>query len=118
MVVGRDLVLASACFRETRFSTTIDLLLRAAIEGALESGDELEQRIACLGLEARGDRWAIDWLESIAAKAGTPARSVAVEALGNLRSHRSVPLLESAAEDQDPTVARAAADALARIKAS
>jgi hypothetical protein len=118
MTVGRDLVLASACFRETRFSTNIDLVLRAAVEGALESGDELEQRIACLGLEARGDRWAVDWLESVAAEPGNPARSVAVESLGNLRSHRSVPVLENAAEDLDPMVARAATAALARIKAS
>jgi len=76
-----------------------------------------DQRVACLSLEARGDRWAIDWLEDVAGRSGSAARTVALEALGNLRSRRSVTVLESAAEDRDPTVAKAAFDALTRIKA-
>ncbi len=113
----RDLVLASECFRECKPSTTVDLALRAGVERALASASELEQRIACMSLEARGDRWAVDWLEDIAGRTGSAARAVALEALGNLRSRRSVSVLEAAAEDQNPTVAKAAFDALTRIKA-
>ena len=116
-LVERDLVLAASSFRECRPSMTVDLALRAGIERALASTSELDQRVACLSLEARGDRWAIDWLEDVAGRSGSAARTVALEALGNLRSRRSVTVLESAAEDRDPTVAKAAFDALTRIKA-
>jgi hypothetical protein len=115
-LVERDLVLAASSFRECRPSMTVDLALRAGVERALASTSELEQRVACLSLEARGDRWAINWLEEVAGRSGSAARTVALEALGNLRSRRSVAVLESAAEDRDPTVAKAAFDALTRIK--
>lgn len=115
-LVERDLVLAASSFRECRPSMTVDLALRAGVERALASTTELDQRVACLSLEARGDRWAVDWLEDVAGRSGSPARTVALEALGNLRSRRSVAVLESAAEDRDPTVAKAAFDALTRIK--
>jgi hypothetical protein len=116
-LVERDLVLAAESFRECRPSMTVDLALRAGVERALASTSELDQRVACLSLEARGDRWAVDWLEDVAGRSGSAARTVALEALGTLRSRRSVSVLESAAEDQDPTVAKAAFDALTRIKA-
>lgn len=116
-LVERDLVLAALSFRECRPSMTVDLALRAGVERALASTSELDQRVACLSLEARGDRWAVDWLEDVAGRSGSAARAVALEALGNLRSRRSVNVLESAAEDRDPTVAKAAFDALTRIKA-
>jgi hypothetical protein len=116
-LVDRDLVLACGSFRESRPSTTVDLALRAAIERGLSAPAELDQRVACLALEARADRWAVDWLEEVASRAGSAPRAVAVEALGNLRSRRSVAVLETAAEDRDPVVAKAAFDALSRIKA-
>jgi hypothetical protein len=115
-LVDRDLVLASACFGEASPSMAVDLALRAGVERALSSTSPLEQRVACLSLEARGDRWAIDWLEDVASRAGSEARAIALECLGNLRSRRSVSVLESAAEDRDPVVAKAAFDALTRIK--
>jgi hypothetical protein len=115
-LVDRDLVLASACFGEARPTMSVDLALRAGVERALGSTSALEQRVACLSLEARGDRWAIDWLEEVAGRAGNEARAIALECLGNLRSRRSVSVLESAAEDRDPVVAKAAFDALTRIK--
>jgi hypothetical protein len=115
-LVDRDLVLACGSFRESRPSTTVDLALRAAIERGLNAPAELDQRVACLALEARADRWAVDWLEEVASRAGSAPRAVAVEALGNLRSRRSVAVLETAAEDRDPVVAKAAFDALTRIK--
>ncbi len=117
-LVDRDLVLASVCYRECRPSMTVDLALRAGVERGLSSVSELDQRVACLSLEARADRWAIDWLEDIASRSESLARAVALEALGNLRSRRSVSVLESAAEDRDPAVAKAAFDALTRIKTS
>jgi hypothetical protein len=115
-LVERDLVLAAASFRECGPSMSVDLALRAGVERALASTSELDQRVGCLGLEARGDRWAVDWLEDVAGRSGSAARAVALEALGNLRSRRSVAVLESAAEDHNPTVAKAAFDALTRIK--
>ncbi len=116
-LVERDLVLAASSFRECRPSMSVDLALRAGVERGLASTSELDQQVACLSLEARGDRWAVDWLEEVAGRSGSAARPVALEALGNLRSRRSVSVLESAAEDHDPTVAKAAFDALTRIKA-
>jgi hypothetical protein len=116
-LVERDLVLAASSFRECRPSMTVDLALRAGVERTLASTSELDQRVACLSLEARGDRWAVDWLEDVAGRSGSAARTVALEALGNLRSRRSVSVLESAAEDRDPNIAKAAFDALTRIKA-
>lgn len=117
-LVGRDLVLASQCFRESRPSTTVDLLLRAAVERELDDGDELQAAVAVLSLEGRADAWAIDWLEQLATEPGSPVRVLALEALGNLRSVSSVSVLETAAEASDLQVVRAAMDALARIKAS
>ena len=117
-LVGRDLVLASQCFREARTSTTVDLMLRAAVERELDDGDELQAAVAVLSLEARADAWATDWLEQLATESGSPVRVLALEALGNLRSVASVPVLETAAEASDLQVVRAAMDALARIQAS
>ena len=117
-LVGRDLVLASQCFRESRTSTTVDLMLRAAVERELDDGDELQAAVAVLSLEARADGWATDWLEQLATESGSPVRVLALEALGNLRSVASVPVLETAVEASDLQVVRAAMDALARIKAS
>lgn len=116
-LVGRDLVLASRCFRETRPSTNVDLLLRAAAEREMDDGDELQAAVAVLSLEARADPWAIDWLEQLATEPGSTVRVLALEALGNLHSMESVPVLETAAEASDLQVVRAAMDALARIKA-
>ena len=117
-LVGRDLVLASQCFPESRTSTTLDLMLRAAVERELDDGDELQAAVAVLSLEARADGWAIDWLEQLATEPGSPVRVLALEALGNLRSLGSVPVLETAVEASDLQVVRAAMDALARIKVS
>ncbi len=116
-LVERDLVLACACFRETSPSKPVDLMLRAALEQGLLSGDAMAARIACLGLEARADAWAVDRLERLAGDPGD-ARALALEALGNLRSVRSVRVLESAVEASDTNVANAAMDALARIQVS
>ena len=116
-LIERDLVLACACFHETRPSKTVDFMLRAAVEQGLLGGDAMAARIACLGLEARGDAWAVDMLERLACDPGD-ARALALEALGNLRSVRSVPVLESAVEASDTNVANAAMDALARIQVS
>ncbi len=74
-------------------------------------------RTACPGLEARADAWAVEKLEPLACDPGR-ARALALEALGNLRSVRSVPVLESAVEASDTHVANAAMDALARIQVS
>jgi hypothetical protein len=117
-LVGRDLVLASQCFREAPASTTVDLMLRAAVEREIDDGDELRGAVAVLSLEARADRWATDWLEQLATESGNSVRVLALEALGNLRSVESVPVLETATEASDLQVVRAAMDALARIKAS
>ena len=117
-LVGRDLVLASQCFPESRTSTTLDLMLGAAVERELDDGDELQAAVAVLSLEARADGWAIDWLEQLATEPGSLVRVFALEALGNLRSLGSVSVLETAVEASDLQVVRAAMDALARIKVS
>ena len=93
-------------------------MLRAAIERELDDGDELQTAVAVLSLEARADGWAIGRLEQLATEPGSTARVLALEALGNLRSIESVPVLETAAEASDLQVAKAAMDALARIKVS
>ena len=117
-LVDRDLVLASECFRESRPSTTVDLMLRAAVERALQDEDDVSSsKIACLSLEARGDGWAVEMLERIASEPSA-GRALALEALGKLRSVRSLEVLESAVEASDTNVAKAAMDALARIKVS
>jgi hypothetical protein len=119
-LVGRDLVLASRCFRETRPATNVDSMLRAAVEREINGGDELQAAVAVLSLEARADGWAIDYLEHLATEPGRSVRVrvLALEALGNLCSIDSVPVLETAAEASDLHVVRAAMDALARIKVS
>ena len=78
----------------------------------------LLQRVGCLCLEARGDRWAVAVLERIAADPAFSSRVQALEALGSLQSHRSLPLLMAAAKEKDPDVSRAALEALNRMKAS
>ena len=117
-LVERDLVLAARCYPECRVSTSLDLVLRAAVERELSSADELRAKVACMALEARGDDWSVEWLEQMASAAESPARAVALAALGNLRSARSLEVLESAAREDDPRIARAALDAMARIKVS
>ena len=92
-------------------------MLRSALGQGVRSGDAMAARIACLGIEARGDAWAVDLLERLACEP-VDARALALEALGNLCSIRSVPVLESAVEASDTNVANAAMDALARIQAS
>ena len=116
-LVEKDLALACACFRETRPSTAVDRKLRAALERSVQSTDAMTVLIACLGLEARADAWAVERLEQLACDPGD-GRALALEALGNLRSVRSVPVLESAVEASDTNVANAAMDALARIQVS
>ena len=116
-LIDKDLVLACACYHETHRSAVVDRMLRAALERNVQSSDPMAAIIACLGLEARGDTWAVDMLERLARDPGD-ARALALEALGNLRSIRSVPVLESAVEASDADVANAAMDALARIQVS
>ena len=116
-LAGRDLVLASECFREAPPSKTADLLLRAEVERLLEDGESASMKLACLSLEARGDAFAVETLEKIASEP-CAGRALALEALGNLRSVRSLEVLESAVEASDTSVSKAAMDALARIKAS
>lgn len=116
-LVGRDLVLASRCFRQAGSSTTVDLMLRAAVERELDDDGELSGAIGVMSLEARADPWAVDWLEELATESGSAVRALALQALGNLRSLDSVPVLETATEASDPEVVRAAMDALARIQA-
>jgi hypothetical protein len=117
-LIERDLLLASECYREANSGEEVDDALRAAIHHSVTSEDPLLQRVGCLSLEARGDRWAIGVLEQVASKQTAPARTQALEALGKLRSHRSLPLLQAAAQEEDPNVAQAALAALNRIKAS
>jgi hypothetical protein len=117
-LIERDLLLASECYREANSKTAVDDLLRAAIQHALRPGNELLQRVGCLCLEARGDRWAVAVLERVAADPDFSSRVQALEALGSLQSHRSLPLLMAAAKEKDPEVSRAALEALNRMKAS
>jgi hypothetical protein len=117
-LIERDLLLASECYREASNKEAVDDALRAAIQHSITSTDSLLQNVGCLSLEARGDRWAIGILEQIAANPHTAARTMALEALGKLRSHRSLPLLKAAAQEDDPSVAQAALDALNRLKVS
>ncbi len=117
-LIERDLLLASRCYREASSKTAVDDLLRAAIQHALRQGNVLLQRVGCLCLEARGDRWAVAVLERIAADPAFASRVQALEALGSLQSYRSLPLLMAAAKEEDPDVSRAALEALNRMKAS
>ena len=117
-ILDRDLVLASECFREAGQPTAADRPLQEAVQTALAREDERTQAVGCLSLEARGDRWAVGMLETVAADPRFSGRALAVEALGTLRSHHSVPLLKAAALEQNSVLARAALDALSRIKAS
>jgi hypothetical protein len=117
-LLKRDLVLAAECFREARSAESATATLQAAIQRSLGSSGEVHQRIGCLCLEAVGDAWSVKLLEKVAGDGKLASRVQALVALGSLRSYRSVPLLQSAAKETDPDVARAAQDALARIKAS
>lgn len=117
-LLDRDLVLASECCREARYADRATARLQSEIQRALASTGEIQQQIGCLSLEALGDAWAVKLLEGAASDGEFPSRALALSALGSLRSYGSVPLLQSAAKEKDPDVARAAQDALARIKAS
>jgi len=117
-LLERDIVLASECYHEGGSPATMTEPLRAAIQRALDSSGEIHQRIGCLCLEATGDAWSIELLEQAAGDGELPARVQALIALGSLRSHRSIPLIQAAASERDPNVARAAQDALMRIRAS
>jgi HEAT repeat protein len=117
-LLDRDLVLASECYREARYAHRATASLQPEIQRALASTGEIQQQIGCLSLEALGDAWAVKLLERAASDGEFPSRALALSALGSLRSYGSVPLLQSAAKEKDPDVARAAQDALARIKAS
>ncbi len=57
-------------------------------------------------------------VEQAAGDGELASRVQALIALGNLRSHRSLPLIQAAASERDPNVAQAAQDALIRIRAS
>jgi len=116
-LLERDLVLASQCYHEAP-SRDVTEPLRSAIQRSLGSSGEIHQRIGCFSLEAAGDSWAVDLLERAAGDDQLAPRVQALIALGNLRSFRSLPLLEAAAKEPDPDVARAAQDALMRIRAS
>lgn len=117
-LMDRDLVLASECYHEARSVESVTEPLRASIQRSLASAGEIHQRIACLCLEAAGDSWAVELLEQAAGDGELASRVQALLALGNLRSHRSIPLIQAAASERDQNVARAAQDALLRIRAS
>ena len=117
-LLERDLVLASECYREALSADSAAASLHGAIERSLGSDGAIHQRIGCLCLESLGGSWAVGLLERAAADEALASRVQALIGLGNLRSYSSVPLLQSAAKESDPDVARAAQDALARIKAS
>jgi hypothetical protein len=117
-IIERDLLLGAECYREANNPEAVDDTLRAAIQHSVTSQDPLLQNVGCLALEARGDRWAVGFLERIAADSGASARTQALESLGKLGSLRSLPLLQAAAREDDPHVSHAALDALSRIKAS
>ena len=116
-LLERDLVLASECYREACSADSAAAGLHDAIERSLGSGGEIHQRIGCLCLESLGDSWSVRLLEQAAADETLASRVQALDALGSLRSYSSVPLLQATAKEPDPDVARAAQDALARIKA-
>ncbi len=116
-LLERDLVLASECHREARSAGSAAPDLHQAIERSLGSGGEIHQHIGCLCLESLGDAWAVKLLERAAADETLAPRVQALVALGTSRSYSSFPLLQAAAKESDPDVARAAQDALARIKA-
>ena len=115
-LIDRDLLLAAECYREGGSTASVSEALRSAIGESLSREDPLLQRVGCLSLEAVGDRRAIGVLEQIASNPASPARPQALEGLGKLRSNRSLPLLKAAVLEKDPVVARAALDALGRIK--
>jgi hypothetical protein len=115
-LIERDVLLAAECCREAGTETAVDESLRVAIQGYMRSADPLLQCVGCLALEARGDSWSVGVLERVAANVSSPARPQALEALGELRSRRSIPLLKAAVLEKDPVIARAALDALGRIK--
>ena len=117
-LAGRDLLLASRCFRESRKASGVARPLRARVEKDLSSSEALGQRVAALCLEAIGDSWAIGHLEAAASDAGSSARKLALSALGTLHSARSVSVLKAASTDDNPDVAQTARQALARLKVS
>jgi HEAT repeat protein len=92
--------------------------LKRAIQHAITQKEPLLQKVGCVSLEARADRWAVGVLERLAVDSSFSSRSQALEALGHLQSTRSLPLLQAAAKEDDPGISRAALDALRRIKAS
>jgi hypothetical protein len=114
----RDIVLASQSVREARGARNVLNVLHESISRTLGSGESIQERVAVLALESLADPKAISMLEQVAVRSGSSGRAVALEALGSLRSYRSVGVLETAMEDSDPTVAKAALGALTRIQAS
>jgi hypothetical protein len=117
-LISRDLLLATECFREAPTKDKVDDTLKRAIQHAITQKEPLLQKVGCVSLEARADRWAVGVLERLAADSSFSSRSQALEALGHLQSTRSLPLLQAAAKEDDPGISRAALDALRRIKAS
>jgi hypothetical protein len=117
-LVRRDLVLATACARESqRLSPGAFDRLSSEIDAYLE-GDALRQRVGMVALEVLGDPVALKRLEQAAADPAHPARAVALAALGRMASNTSLSVLEAASIDADPAVAATAREALARLKVS
>lgn len=116
-LIESDLVLATKCLVQIGPSVQSELvdLVQATIEFELASSDSLRRRVACLALEAYGNRWATGWLERLASTEDHSARALALEALGRLGDQASVPILESAARAVNPNVSRAASHALLRL---
>lgn len=117
-LIPLDILLAAECYGQAEVRGKADGSLKAATLHAVGETDPLLNKVGCLSLEARGDAWAIGVLERLAADSSFSSRAQALEALGKLRSQRSVPLLQAAARERDPSVSRAALGALSRIKAS
>ena len=117
-LIPLDLFLAAECYREAVTKNRADDSLKAAIQHAVNQKNPLLQKVGCMSLEALADRWAIGLLERLAIDSSFTSRSQALEALGRLRSTRSLPVLQVAAQEKDADVSRAALDALNRIKAS
>jgi HEAT repeat protein len=101
----------------TRVATELarSLGLVPALVAAIAQGENVGLRNAALEVvEALGADAEEAVVDALAVAAGT-ARKFLVEALGGARGDRAVATLAAAAEDEDPNVAAAAIDALARV---
>jgi HEAT repeat protein len=90
--------------------------LRPALEHALDDPEPNVAAAAADALGVLGDARAVDALAGALARADDPWRRASiVVALGGLGDARAVPALSAAAADADPSVAAAAAGALAEV---